>query len=74
MLYGRNRLYRTGKNVYIKPFHYMAQKKKRSDKIFDNSENAVKYNKIINFQGNPKKGCLIFLPGPWTFTDFVAFK
>lgn len=50
----------------------MAQKKERTDEISGNSRNAVKYNKIINFQGNPKKGCLIFLPGPWTFAFFVV--
>lgn len=50
----------------------MAQKKKRADKIYGNSGNAVKYNKITNLQGNPKKVVLFFLPGPWTFAFFVA--
>ena len=38
----------------------MAQKKKRADEIYGHSGNAVKYNKITNFQGNPKKVALFF--------------
>ena len=38
----------------------MAQKKERADKIYGNSGNAVKYNKITNLQGNPKKVALFF--------------
>lgn len=52
----------------------MAQKKERTDEISCNSGNAVKYNKITNFQGNPKKVALFFLPGPWTFTFFVVLS
>ena len=33
----------------------MAQKKERTDEISGNCGNAVKYNKISNFQGNPKR-------------------
>lgn len=49
----------------------MAQKKERTDEISGNSRNAVKYNKIINFQGNPKKRLPYFLPGPWTFEFLI---
>ena len=52
----------------------MAQKKERTDEIYGNSGIAVKYNKITNFQGNPKKVALFFLPGPWTFAFCVASK
>ena len=38
----------------------MAQKKKRADEIYGHSGNAVKYNKITNLQGNPKKVALFF--------------
>ena len=40
----------------------MAQKKKRTDEISFDSGNAVKYNKITNLQGNPKKVALFFCP------------
>ena len=40
----------------------MAQKKERTDEISFDSGNAVKYNKIANFQGNPKKVALFFYP------------
>ena len=40
----------------------MAQKKERTDEISCNSGNAVKYNKITNLQGNPKKVALFFCP------------
>ena len=62
VLYGRNRLYRTGKTVCIESFHHMAQKKERTDEISFDSGNAVIYNQITNFQGNPKKVALFFLP------------
>ena len=38
----------------------MAQKKERTDEIYGNSGIAVKYNKITNLQGNPKKVALFF--------------
>ena len=38
----------------------MVQKKERTDEISCNSGNAVKYNKITNLQGNPKKVALFF--------------
>ena len=41
---GRHRLYRTGKNVCIKSFLYMAQKKKRTNEISFDSGNAVTCN------------------------------
>lgn len=40
----------------------MAQKKERTDEISFDSGNAVKYNKITNFQGNPKKVASFFCP------------
>ena len=39
----------------------MAQKKKCANEISGNSRNAVKYNKITNLQGNPKKFALFFV-------------
>ena len=48
----------------------MAQKKERADEISCNSGNAVKYNKIINFQGNPKKVALFFA----RTVDFCFFR
>lgn len=58
----------------------MAQKKERTDEIYGNSGNAVKYNKIINFQGNPQKGCLIFCPDrglllfAWLLSRNILFR
>ena len=40
----------------------MAQKKERTDEVSFDSGNAVKYNKITNFQGNPKKVASVFCP------------
>lgn len=40
----------------------MAQKKERTDEISFDSGTAVKYNKITNFQGNPKKVASFFCP------------
>ena len=70
MLYGRNRLYRTGKTVFIESFYNMAQKKERADEISGNSGNALKYNKITNLQGNPKKVALFFA----RTVDFYFFR
>ena len=48
----------------------MAQKKERTDEISCNSGNAVKYNKITNLQGNPKKFALFFA----RTVDFCFFR
>ena len=48
----------------------MAQKKERTDEISFDSGNAVKYNKITNFQGNPKKVALFFA----RTVDFCFFR
>ena len=48
----------------------MAQKKERADEISGNSGNALKYNKITNLQGNPKKVALFFA----RTVDFYFFR
>ena len=53
---------------------YMAQKKERTDEIYSNSGNAVKYNKISNFQGNPKKVALFFYPDRGLMTFSFPYK
>ena len=58
----------------------MAQKKKRADEIYGNSGIAVKYNKITNFQGNPKKVASFFCPDrglllfSWLLSRNILFR
>ena len=52
----------------------MAQKKKRTDEISFDSGNAVNYNKISNFQGNPKKIALFFYPDRGLMTFSFPYK
>ena len=58
----------------------MAQKKERTDEIYGNSGIAVKYNKITNFQGNPKKVASFFCPDrglllfSWLLSRNILFR
>ena len=70
MLCGRDKFYGASEAAVREPVHDMAQKKERADEISGNSGNALKYNKITNLQGNPKKVALFFA----RTVDFYFFR